>query len=89
MNCCKNCSIIERFNLKSCFLTDEVPIIYHWFIVRFPIFGLPLPNISSSAVLMKYIGAEFVQPYALHGVNHIRGMQYEIVLNIAFCSELY
>ena len=36
---------------------------------------------------MKSIGAEFLQPDALPGVNHMRGMQYQIVLNIAFSSE--
>ena len=37
---------------------------------------------------MKTIGAEFLLPDDLPGVNHMRGMQYQIVLNIAFCPEL-
>ena len=31
---------------------------------------------------MKSIGAEFLRLDALPGVNHMRGMQYKIVLNI-------
>ena len=50
--------------------------------------GLPLHNILSSGVLMKSIGVEFLQLDALPGINHMRGMQYQIVLNIAFCPEL-
>ena len=50
--------------------------------------GLPLQNIPSSEVLMKSIGAECLRPDALPGVNHMRGMKYQIVLNIAFCPEL-
>ena len=50
--------------------------------------GLPLHNIPSSGVLIKNIRAEFLRPGALPGVNHMRGMQYQIVLNIAFCPEL-
>ena len=37
---------------------------------------------------MKSIGAEFLRPDALTGVNHMRGMQYQIVLNIALCPEI-
>ena len=37
---------------------------------------------------MKSIGAEVLRPDALPGVDHMRGMQYKIVLNIAFCPEL-
>ena len=33
---------------------------------------------------MKSIGAEFLRPVALPGINHVRGMQYQIVLNIPF-----
>ena len=50
--------------------------------------GLPLHNSPSSGVLMKSIGAEFLRLDALPGVNHMRGMQYKIVLNIAFCPKL-
>ena len=50
--------------------------------------GLPLHNIHSSGVLMKSIGAEFLQPDALPGVNHIRGMQDQMVLNITLCPKL-
>ena len=50
--------------------------------------GLPLHNILSSGVLMKSIGAEFLRPDALPGVNQMGGMKYQIVLNIALCPEL-
>ena len=38
--------------------------------------GLSLHNIPSSGVLMKSIGAEFLRPEALPGINHMRGMQF-------------
>ena len=50
--------------------------------------GLPLHNIPSSGVLFKSIGAEFLRPDALPGVYYMRGMQYQIVINITFCREL-
>ena len=37
---------------------------------------------------MKSIGAEYLRPDALPGVNHMRGMQYQKVINIAFWSKL-
>ena len=37
---------------------------------------------------MKSIGAVFLQLDALPGVNHMRGMQYQIVINITFWPEL-
>ena len=37
---------------------------------------------------MKSIGAEFLRPDALPGVNHMHGLQYQIVLNIIFWPEL-
>ena len=47
--------------------------------------GKPPPhNTPFPWVLMKSIGASFLQPDALPGVNHMRGMQYQIVLNIIF-----
>ena len=45
--------------------------------------GLPDPG-----VLMKSIEATFLRPDALPGVNHMRGMQYQIVLNKIIWSEL-
>ena len=36
--------------------------------------GLPLHTIPSSGVLVKSIGAEFLRPDALPGVNHMHGM---------------
>ena len=36
--------------------------------------GLPLPNIPSSGVLLKSIGAEFLRPVALPDVNPKRGI---------------
>ena len=50
--------------------------------------GLPLHNIPSSRVLMKSIGAEFLRSDALPDVNHIRGMQYQIGLNITFWPQV-
>ena len=43
--------------------------------------------LPSLGVLMKSIGAEFLQPVTLAGMNHMGGMQYQIVLNITFCPE--
>ena len=37
---------------------------------------------------MKIIRAAFIRPDALPGVNHMRWMQYQIVLNIRLCPEL-
>ena len=37
---------------------------------------------------MKNIGAEILRPDVLPDVNHMRGMQYQIVLNIALRPEL-
>ena len=33
---------------------------------------------------MKSIGSEFLRPDAVPGFYHMRGMQYQIVLNIEF-----
>ena len=49
--------------------------------------GLPFNNIPSSGVLMKIIGTEFLRPDALHDINDMRGIQYQIVINIALCPE--
>ena len=37
---------------------------------------------------MKSIGAEFLWPDALAGVNHMSGMQYQIVLNMHYVRTL-
>ena len=37
---------------------------------------------------MKSIGAAFLRPDALPDVNHMRGMQYQKVLNITFQPEV-
>ena len=37
---------------------------------------------------MKSIGAAVLRPDALPDVNHMRGMQYQIVLNIIFWPEI-
>ena len=37
---------------------------------------------------MKSIGAEFLRPDDLPGVIHMRGIQYQIVLNITFWPKL-
>ena len=39
---------------------------------------------------MKSIGAEFLQPDVLPGINHMREIQYEIVANVwwRLCAEL-
>ena len=36
--------------------------------------GLPLHNITSSEVLVKSIGADFLTTGALPGINHMRGI---------------
>ena len=46
--------------------------------------GLPPHNAPFPGVLMKSIGAAFIRPDALPDVNHMRGMEYQIVLNITF-----
>ena len=50
--------------------------------------GLPPHNIPFPRVLMKSIGAVFLRPDAFPDVNHMRGMQYKIVLNIIFLPEI-
>ena len=51
--------------------------------------GLPPHNTPFPGVIMKCIGAAFLRPNALPDVNHMRGMQYQIVLNIIiFGSEI-
>ena len=37
---------------------------------------------------MKSLGAQFLRPDALPGVNHMRGLQFQIVLNITLWPEL-
>ena len=49
--------------------------------------GLPLHITLLLHVLMKSIGAEVLRPDALPGVNHMFGMQYQIVLNTILWSE--
>ena len=44
--------------------------------------GLPPYNTFFPRVLMKSIGAVFLRPDTLPDVNHMRGMQYQIVINI-------
>ena len=44
--------------------------------------GLPPHNTPFPGVLMKSFGAAFLRPDALPDVNHMRGMQYQIVLNM-------
>ena len=45
---------------------------------------LPLHNSPFSGVLMKSIREEFLRPDALPGVNHMRGMQYNIYIYIYY-----
>ena len=49
--------------------------------------GLPPNNNPFPGVLMKSIEA-FLRPDALPDVNHMRGMQYQTVLNIIFWPEI-
>ena len=56
--------------------------------IKHAVVGVLLHNIPFPGVLVKSMGAEFFRPEAFSGVNHMRGMQYQIVLNIAFCLEL-
>ena len=55
------------------------------FIVRFPI-GLDRP--PSQHTLARVLEQRFFRPDALPDVNHMRGMQCQIVLNIIFRPEL-
>ena len=50
--------------------------------------GLPPHNILSSGMLMKCIGAVFLRPDAFSGVDHMRGVQYQIIINMALCQKL-
>ena len=50
--------------------------------------GLPLHNISSSGMLMNSIDTYFLRPDDLFDVNHMHGMQYQIVIHISFWPEL-
>ena len=50
--------------------------------------GFPPHNTPFPRVLMKSIGAVFLRPDALPVVNHMRGMQYQIVINIIFMPEI-
>ena len=50
--------------------------------------GPPSHNTPFPRVLMKSIGAVFLRPDALPDVNHMRGMQYQIVLNIIFGTKI-
>ena len=79
--------ILEYLNKKYvfvdlCWIVQHIFYhMYHRFIVRFPMgVGLPLHSILSSGVLVKEYCNFFSD--ALSGVNHMRGMQYQIVLNI-------
>ena len=71
--------------MPTCIILLYISSVYNTFSDRV---GLPLNNITSSGVLMKSIGAEYLRQYAPPGVNHMRVMQYQIVLNIVFCPEL-
>ena len=69
---------------------DMLGQIYNWFSVYSPFsdrVGLPHHNTPFPGVLMKSIGAVFLRPNALPDVNHMRGMQYQIVLNIISCRK--
>ena len=68
-------SITSRVYYYDCALI-HISSVYSPFSNRF---GLPLHNIPSSGVLMNSIGAEFLRLDALPGVNHMHGMQYQIV----------
>ena len=50
--------------------------------------GLPLHNLLSSRMLMTSIGAEFLRSGAFPGVEHMRGMQYQTILNMTLCPKL-
>ena len=74
-------------------LLSSISILYyyhqHRFIIRFPIeLDFPFITIPLSGVLMKSIGATFLRPDGLPDVNHMRGLQYQIVLNIIFLPEI-
>ena len=51
--------------------------------------GLPLHKYHISRSLNESVLERiYLQPVALPGVNHMRGIQYQIFLNITFCREL-
>ena len=71
----------RKVNIKICYIMFYILSVYSPFSDWV---GLALHNIPSSGLLMKSIGAEFLRPDALPGVNHMRGIQYQIVLNMNF-----
>ena len=79
-------SNLKLASLKAYLLTHTISSVYSPFSDRV---GLPLHNIPSSGVFVNSNGAEFLQPDPLPSVNHMRGMQFQIVgLNIAFCLSI-
>ena len=68
-----------------CFTVGYISSVYSPFSDRV---GLLLHNIPSSEVVIMSIRAEFLRTDTPPGVNHMRGMQYQIVFNIAFCRKL-
>ena len=76
-SCLSNMYINPKLNIinPSSEVLDLGVYHYYRFIVRFPIW-LDFPLIT------------FLRPDALPDINHMRGMQYQIVLNIIFWSEI-
>ena len=74
--------LIEKIHVQ---IYIYISLVYSMFSDRV---GLPPHIIPSSGVSMKSIGTEFLGLDALPGVNHMRGMQYQIVINITFWPEL-
>ena len=69
----------------------DLPIHLYRFIVCFAYrVGLPPHNAPFPGVLMKSIGAAFFfsRPNALPEVNHMHGMQCQIVLNKIFWPKM-
>ena len=78
---------LKKYRLFSVPIVEQyIDIYHHRFIVRFPK-GLDFPLITLPVLLMEY-WSRFLRPDAFSGVNHMRGMQYKIVLSITFWWEL-
>ena len=76
-------------NFKMQYFTTNYKNRHHRFIVRFPM-GLAFLSITSffRRGNEEYWSICFLRPDAFPGVDYMRGMQYKIVINITFCSDL-
>ena len=81
--CCMFVSYVHPVTvLNAAFCMTYILSVYSPFSDRV---GLPPHNAYFPGVLMKSTGAAFLRPDGFPDVNHhMRGMQYQIVLNITF-----